>query len=135
MEEIAGLYPDVLFVMKSKETSRLPNLLSVPYFEYYGNALEQCDFAVIPFSSDYKVSGPVFEALAMGKPVLVLKNKFGRYVKSLFSRPIFFAGEQIPTDTTAVNFTQFNHEIIRLCGKYLSQYAGGQETPVHHTTV
>ena len=117
MEEVACLYPDVLFVMKSKETSRLANLLSAPFFEFYGNAIKQCDFVVIPFVSDHKVSGPVFEAIAMGKPILVLQNLFGKYIKSYFAEQIFFSGEPIPTDFIAVDCRHFNQEVMRLCGK------------------
>lgn len=121
MNEIVSFYPDVLFVMKSKEASPLPNLLSASYFEYYGNAMEQCDFVTVPFSSDHKVSGPVFEALAMGKPVMVLENQFGRYVKSLFAQQIFFLGEPTPSNITTIDCIKFNQEIIRLCRIILSQ--------------
>lgn len=135
MEEIASLYPDVLFVMKSKETSRLPNLLSAPYFKHYGNAMEQCDFAVIPFASAHKVSGPVFEALAMGKPVLLLDNQLGKYLKSLFAQQIFLPGEPIPADIAPTDCTRFNQDIIQLCGKYLSQKKGNLEPPIQQTIV
>ena len=114
MEEIASLYPHVLFVMKSEETSRLSNLLSAPYFEHYGNAMEQCDFVVVPFSSAHKVSGPVFEALAMGKPVMVLENLFGKYMKSGFPDQVFFPNDLIPENVANVDCTGHNMEIARL---------------------
>lgn len=113
MEEIASLYPDVLFVMKSKETSRLPNLLSAPYFKHYGNAMEQCDFVTVPFSSAHKVSGPVFEALAMGKPAMVLENLFGKFMKSAFPDQVFFPSNPIPEAVATVDCTRHNMEIAR----------------------
>ena len=113
MEGIARLYPDVLFVMKSKQVSPLPNLLSAPYFEYFGNAMEQCDFVVIPFGSDYKVSGPAFEAIAMGKAVLALNNLFGRYMKFHYPHHIFFVGESIPADIPRIDIDKYNQNILR----------------------
>lgn len=116
MEEIAGLYPDVLLVMKSKETSHLPNLLSAPYFENYCIAIELSDFAVIPFASEHKVSGPVFEAIAAGKHVMVLDNVFGRYVKSLFGGRIFFPGDPLPIGDGEgdVGITEYNLAIVQM---------------------
>jgi hypothetical protein len=121
MEEIARLYPDFLFVIKSKETSCLANVLSAPYFEYYGNAMQQCDFVVIPFASNRKVSGPVFEAIAMGKPVLVLNNRFGNYIKSMFPEQIFFSGAHVPENVATVDCTLHNMEIARRVRETLSQ--------------
>lgn len=111
MEEIAGLYPDVLFVMKSNKASRLPNLLTAPYFKYYGNAMEQCNFVTVPCSSDHRVSGPVFEALAMGKPVMVLENLFGKYMKSAFPDQVFFSGNPVLESVAIVDCTRHNMEI------------------------
>jgi hypothetical protein len=117
MKGIARLYPDVLFVMKANQVSCLPNLLTAPYFEYFGNAMEQCDFVVIPFGSDYKVSGPAFEAIAMGKPVLALNNLFGRYMKFHFPHHIFFAGESIPAVIPKIDIDKYNHDILRAFGE------------------
>lgn len=120
MEEIARLYADVLFVMKSKESSRQSNLISVPYLQLYGDALSQCDFVVVPFASTYKVSGPVFEAIAMKKPVLVQNNAFGKYLKALFRDQIFYVGEAIPTNFIPFDTVTHNEEVIRNCASNLS---------------
>ena len=126
MEEVACLYPDVLFVMKSKESSRLLNLLSLPYFKDYGIAMNQCDFAVIPFSSEHRVSGPVFEAIAAGKQVMVLNNLFGKYVKSLFQGKIFFCGEALPDTDVEADFclSEYNRTIVQMLSTTVNGASG-----------
>lgn len=99
MEQIARAYPKFLFVFKSRRTSCLPNVITHPYFDDYGDALHQCDFIVVPFSSGHKVSGPVYEAMAMNKPAMVLNNLFGNYLKSLFPGCVFFPDEPLPSQS------------------------------------
>ena len=96
IESIARQDPDTLFVCKSRENSELPNVLCHSYFEDYAGALAQCDLVFVPFTLDYKVSGPGFEAIAMGKPVMLLENAFGQYMKQLFPAQVFFPGGSVP---------------------------------------
>lgn len=116
VEEIAMAESATLFVCKTTRSSDLPNVVTHRYFCDYGGALGQCDFAVIPFASEHKVSGPVFEAIAAGKHVMVLDNVFGRYVKSLFGGRIFFHGDPLPISDGEgdVGITEYNLAIVQM---------------------
>ena len=89
---VADQYSDTLFVCKSTRSSTRSNIVCRSYFKAYSEALSGCDFVCVLFPYEYKVSGPVFEAIAMGKPVMVLENAFGKYMKSLFPDAVFFPG-------------------------------------------
>lgn len=112
MEAIARAEPDTLFVCKTTQSSDLPNVVTHRYFDDYGGALAQCDFVVVPFSLDYKVSGPVFEAIAMGKPVMLLENAFGQYIKQLFPAQVFFPGGSVPDTETSDSVTHAHNTKI-----------------------
>lgn len=95
IESVAKLYKNALFVCKSKVKSNEPNVTSYKQLSHYGSALKSCDFVFIPTNSKSRVSGPAFEAIAMGKPVMVLDNEFGNYLKRMFPDNVFFKGDAI----------------------------------------
>ena len=74
--------------------------------------MANCDFVGGLFIQEHKVSGPVFEAIALGKPVMVVKNAFGRYIKSLFPTKTFFVGEPMPLVDNQPNIDIYNKSII-----------------------
>jgi len=111
IEQVADQHSDTLFVCKSTRGSTRKNVECRSYFKAYGEALKSCDFVCVLFPFDHKVSGPVFEAIAMGKPVMVLKNSFGKYMKSLFPDAIFFPGEDKPRESV-ISVDQYNKSII-----------------------
>lgn len=112
MEAIARAEPDTLFVCKTTQSSDLPNVVTHRYFDDYGGALAQCDFVAVPFELDYKVSGPVFEAIAMGKPVMLLPNAFGQYMKQIFHGKVLFPGEQSSADKSESLPIGYNMRIV-----------------------
>ena len=117
--QVADQYSDTLFVCKSTRSSTRSNIECRSYFESYGEALRDCDFVCVLFPFDHKVSGPAFESIAMGRPVMVLKNAFGKYMKSLFPDAVFFPGESVPSEfVTSVN--QYNKLIICKISEYIT---------------
>ena len=120
IEAIARTDPDTLFVCKTTSYSDLHNVVTHRYFDDYGSALAQCDFVAVPFANDHKVSGPVFEAIATGKQVMLLDNRFGRYVKSLFPGAIFFPGEVPLSEPGVIDLARYNQSGINLIMKALA---------------
>lgn len=111
IEKVAVQHADTLFVCKSTRSSSVKNVKCRKYFEAYSDALAGCDFVCVLFPLEHKVSGPVFEAIAMGKPVMVLENAFGQYMKSLFPGAIFYSSEDIPREVV-VSVDEYNRSII-----------------------
>ena len=121
IEALAEQDPDTLFVCKSGESSDLPNVLCHPYFKDYVGALAKCDLVCLPFALDHKVSGPAFEAIAMGKPVMLLPNAFGCYVKQVFPAQVLFPGDTWPETKKDHAFTRaHNSKIIQTLSALIS---------------
>ncbi|MDB4665623.1 hypothetical protein OAE81_00360 [bacterium] len=112
--EVASLYPEFLFVVKSNKKIALRNIVTVNYFREYSNALKNTDFVVVPFALSSKVSGPVYEAIAAGKPVVVAQNIFGEYIKEKFPGRVFFVGERFPKKLEPFDHRKYNHQILEM---------------------
>lgn len=112
VEEVAQANPDKLFVCKNSQQSALQNVVTYNHLHEYGAALELCDFVAVFFTIDHKVSGPVFEAIAMGKPTMVIENTFGLYIKALFPSQVFFPNEPPPKAAPPPCLNEYNESII-----------------------
>lgn len=112
IEALAEQDPDTLFLCKSDESSDRPNVLCHRYFRDYAGALGQCDLVCVPFAPEHKVSGPAFEAIAMGKPVMLLANAFGRYMKTIFAGRVLFPGDALPEPANAPPLQSHNDDIV-----------------------
>lgn len=111
IESVARLYPKTLFIYKSSSYSQVENVICKKYFDNYALFMSECDFLGAFFTHDSKVSGPVFEAIAFNKPVMLLDNDFGRHVKSLFPDLSFFCGEEIPNRRANISLDDYNKAI------------------------
>lgn len=112
IKEVASLYPDFLFVVKSNNKIAVSNIVTVKYFKEYSSALKSTDFVVVPFALSSKVSGPVYEAIAAGKPVVVARNIFGEYIKEKFPGRVFFVGERFPKKLEPFDHRKYNTQIL-----------------------
>lgn len=90
LEQIAKRKPHILFAYKCKSPIKLPNIITYSYLSQYEEALLSFDFLYIPMEKHFKVSGPVYDAIALGKTVILKNNNFGRYIRSLFPSLVFF---------------------------------------------
>ncbi|MFG6611613.1 hypothetical protein [Sulfitobacter sp. 1A12057] len=121
IEALAEQDPDTLFVCKSRERSGRPNVLCHGYFKDYVEALAQCDLVCVPFAPEHKVSGPAFEAIAMGKAVILLPNAFGHYMKTLFADHSLFPGEVLPAPGDAPAVGLHNDKIVKALLKLVTR--------------
>lgn len=119
VEAIAEHDRTTLFVCKNANHSRLANVICRDYFEDYDGMIDQSDFICLPFELEYKVSGPAFEAIAMGKPILLLPNAFGKYMKSVFGDSISISDSRFPFATEFTHVSEFNDSIIEAISKCL----------------
>ncbi|WP_217598187.1 hypothetical protein [Oceanicola granulosus] len=112
IEGYARANKGVLFVCKSNRESAEDNVVTQQFFTNYGTAVARCDFMVVFFPHANKVSGPAFEAVAARKPLVVLENRFGKYMKTTFPLSVFFPEEQVPLKPTPGASDAHNSEII-----------------------
>lgn len=75
---------------KGNELQSTEDVICRNYFDDYNSVLLASDFVYIPFDLSTKVSGPVFDALSIGKPVILKRNRFGRYVCEAFPGSVLF---------------------------------------------
>lgn len=120
IEQVADEHADTLFVCKNTRSSARENVECHKYFKAYGEALEGCDFVCVLFPFEHKVSGPVFEAIAVGKPVMVLPNAFGKYMKLLFPDKIFYPTEDVPRDSV-ISVCEYNRQIVKAISQIISR--------------
>lgn len=112
VEIVAQKMAHTMFILKGNGKSNLTNILFHPFFHDYATAMKESDFIFVPFPHEHKVSGPVFEAIATGKPVLVLPNVFGRYIKRLFGDQVFFPGQDVPKQIAPIAVDDYNDKIL-----------------------
>lgn len=93
IEELARLHKDKLFVVKRKNEALGQNILTRSHFSAYIDLMKMADFVCIPFLPMDKVSGPFFEAIALGKTVILNRGVFGEYAKENFPKSVLFEDE------------------------------------------
>ncbi|MCP4409231.1 MAG: hypothetical protein GY807_16050 [Gammaproteobacteria bacterium] len=116
IEEISVFYPTHYFICKSRRLSTHFNIYTQCTYLNYQSIMSMSDAVYIPFKRNCKISGPFFEAMAMGKPAVVLDNEFGMYLKSLFPSNVHFSFEEISyiesPKHTLNNLAIYNSQIV-----------------------
>lgn len=113
IKKVALEYPEYLFVFKGKPLSDEYNVISFGVIEGYFEMMSFCDAVYIPFDWKTKVSGPFFEAMAMGKIVVLKDNDFGRFCKSKFPDRVGFRISEIDFNLMPeFGIVDYNNEIV-----------------------
>jgi len=73
-----------LFIVKTKKTINLDNVITMPFFDNYNELLCASDFLYLSISLNARVSGPFFEAVGAGKKIILQKGAFYDYAVEHF---------------------------------------------------
>ncbi len=113
IEALAQEQPNILFVIKTGRGPELPNCISRKYFDCYNWIMDVCDFVYLPASSEWKVSGPFYEALYFGKSVIVDKTSFGRFARRCFPENVLWSTDALENHPKTIDVEHYNEEVRR----------------------
>ena len=109
-------HSNILFIIKTKQIIKLNNVIAMPYFEDYATLSNLVDFFYLPVSlSESRVSGPFFEAIGVGKKIILQKGSFYDYAKQYFENYIYLDKESWEFDKDikeVINIKNYNNKII-----------------------
>jgi hypothetical protein len=113
--ELAAAHPEILFVVKSRHAAEAENCIFREYFDCYDWVMENADYVYLPSDLEWKVSGPFFEALRVGKRIIVDPSGFGWFAKQQFPASVSFASQDLMIASGDVGI---DHDINRDINDY-----------------
>ncbi|MCZ4336720.1 hypothetical protein [Shewanella colwelliana] len=108
IEKRASQNPNILFNVKGDNKSKLNNLVCTKYFEDYYKSMAECDFVYLPVNFDYRVSGPLYEAIGLNKTVIISQCDFAQYAKQLFGESVNIDNGEFGSYINAKHTGRFN---------------------------
>lgn len=110
----AKIYPEIFFIIKSNQNLALSNVINFPFFKSLEPFIKYSDFIYIPLENSFKVSGPFFTAIGLGKKVILQKGHFFDFAKDNF--PNHIVSDEDPwqfeeTKTEPLDITAYNQQI------------------------
>ncbi|KAA0947508.1 hypothetical protein FQ186_05155 [Pseudomonas sp. ANT_H14] len=113
IQQMATKHPEHLFVFKGEPLTDETNIVSFRLIEGYLEMLLLCDAVYIPFDWRTKVSGPFYEAMALGKVVVLKDNEFGRFCKSRFPNNVEYCVAKINSNVMSkVDVLDYNNQVV-----------------------
>jgi hypothetical protein len=86
----ARMYSDVLFVAKTEYVSSQANLYVEKFFQDFDSIFRASDAVYMPMEGRYlgRVSGPLFEAMSLNKPIILSEGGLHDFVVEIFPEHI-----------------------------------------------
>ncbi|MFH4508495.1 hypothetical protein [Vibrio alginolyticus] len=113
--------PDKIFVVKTKFDIDLSNVTTKKFFENYYDVLKACDIVYFPIDFNYRVSGPFYEAIAFGKPIVIEgSGNFKEFARSEFPEYIL-ENFQSEVNLNNIDRERYNEEVKNKLLKVVNQ--------------
>lgn len=112
--DVAKKNPKLKFLLKSKNSYDLENLSSKAFFDDYIECLSNCLAAYIPMKTKHRVSGPLHDAVSLGKQVILPPGELFDFAIATFPNNIIEESQlknNYKFKNFYVNVENFNKEI------------------------
>ncbi len=113
-----NLYPDYLFIVKSKEKISSKNCYANQFFDEYNWIMNIASFVYLPINITGRVSGPLYGAIYHSCKVIVNRNDFGRFCHIHFAGLVQYDDETWSPNNIEFNVCLYNDLIIKKLQKF-----------------
>jgi hypothetical protein len=110
--ELASKNLSALFIVKSISKIKYKNVICQKYFDNYELVLNSCDYVYLPVSGLDRISGPLYEAIAVSKKVIVDRNDFGKQALAMFPMYVQFFDEPWVISSDTFDKDTYNKQVI-----------------------